>query len=104
MEIRPTDTSASEILDGYTVERSELAMKIQSLHIFFSLLIPDLSHEEKQLLDEALVITYAEKGLRTIIKVWKIQTSRGNTKICRFWVICMRFCSEKGSAGEWLIF
>lgn len=63
MEIRPTDTSASEILDGYTVERSELAMKIQSLHIFFSLLIPDLSHEEKQLLDEALVITYAEKGI-----------------------------------------
>ena len=61
MEIRPTDRTASEILDGYTVERSELAMKIQSLHIFFSLLIPDLSHEEKQLLDEALVITYAEK-------------------------------------------
>lgn len=63
MEIRPTDRTASEILDGYTVERSELAMKIQSLHIFFSLLIPDLSHEEKQLLDEALVITYAEKGI-----------------------------------------
>lgn len=63
MEIRPSDTTASEILDGYTVERSELAMKIQSLHIFFSLLIPDLSHEEKQLLDEALVITYAEKGI-----------------------------------------
>lgn len=52
MEIRPTDRTASEILDGYTVGRSELAMKIQSLHIFFSLLIPDLSHEEKQLLDE----------------------------------------------------
>ena len=63
MEIRPTDRTASEILDGYTVGRSELAMKIQSLHIFFSLLIPDLSHEEKQLLDEALVITYAEKGI-----------------------------------------
>lgn len=63
MEIRPTDRTTSEILDGYTVERSELAMKIQSLHIFFSLLIPDLSHEEKQLLDEALVITYAEKGI-----------------------------------------
>lgn len=61
MEIRPTDRTASEILDGYTVERSELAMKIQSLHIFFSLLIPDLSHEEKQLLDEALVITYADR-------------------------------------------
>ncbi len=63
MEIRPADTSASELLDGYTVERSELALKIQSLHIFFSLLIPDLSHEEKQLLDEALVLTYMEKGI-----------------------------------------
>lgn len=30
---------------------------------FFSLLIPDLSHEEKQLLDEALVLTYGEKGI-----------------------------------------
>ena len=63
MEIRPADTSASDLLDGYTVERSELALKIQSLHIFFSLLIPDLSHEEKQLLDEALVLTYGEKGI-----------------------------------------
>ncbi len=63
MEIRPADTSASELLDGYMVERSELALKIQSLHIFFSLLIPDLSHEEKQLLDEALVLTYMEKGI-----------------------------------------
>ncbi len=63
MEIRPADTSASDLLDGYTVERSELAFKIQSLHIFFSLLIPDLSHEEKQLLDEALVLAYGEKGI-----------------------------------------
>lgn len=63
MEIRPTDNATSDILDGYVVERSELATKIQSLHIFFSLLIPDMSHEEKQLLDEALVITYQEKGI-----------------------------------------
>lgn len=63
MEIRPTDTATSDILDGYMTERSELAIKIQSLHIFFSLLIPDMTHEEKQLLDEALVITYQEKGI-----------------------------------------
>ena len=37
--------------------------KIQRLHIFFSLLIPDMSHEEKQLLDEALIKTYARKGI-----------------------------------------
>ena len=63
MEIRPADTATSDILDGYMAERSELALKIQSLHIFFSLLIPDMTHEEKQLLDEALVITYQEKGI-----------------------------------------
>lgn len=63
MEIRPSDTTTSEILDGYMAERSELAMKIQSLHIFFSLLIPDMTHEEKQLLDESLVITYKEKKI-----------------------------------------
>ena len=51
MEIRPADNSANDILDGRTGERSELAIKIQSLHIFFSLLIPDMSYEEKQLLD-----------------------------------------------------
>lgn len=35
----------------------------QRLHVFFSLLIPDMSHEEKQLLDEALIKTYARKGI-----------------------------------------
>lgn len=63
MEIRPADTKASDLLDGYMTERSELAAKIQSLHIFFSLLIPDMSHEEKQLLDEAMVRCYQEKGI-----------------------------------------
>jgi hypothetical protein len=52
-----------ELLDGPSIERSELAAKIQRLHIFFSLLIPDMSHEEKQLLDDALIKTYALKGI-----------------------------------------
>lgn len=55
MEIRPADMETRDLLDGYTSERSELASKIQSLHIFFSLLIPDMSHEEKQLLDALIV-------------------------------------------------
>ena len=63
MEIRKTDKSADEIIDGGHIEKSELAKKIQSLHIFFSLLISDMTHEEKQLLDEALVKTYALKGI-----------------------------------------
>lgn len=63
MEIRQSDKATSELLDGYVSERSELAVKIQSLHIFFSLLVPDMTHEEKQLLDEAMVICYQEKGI-----------------------------------------
>ena len=31
--------------------------------IFFSLLIPDMSNEEEQMLDEALVKTYAKFGI-----------------------------------------
>ena len=64
MEIRKTDQKANICLDGdQRAERSELAAKIQRLHIFFSLLIPDMSHEERQLLDEALIKTYALKGI-----------------------------------------
>lgn len=63
MEIRKTDKSVDELLDGAPIEKSELAAKIQQLHIFFSLLIPDMSHEERQLLDEALVKTYNQKGI-----------------------------------------
>lgn len=63
MEIRKLDHTITELLDGPTENRSELAAKIQQLHIFFSLLIPDMSHEERQLLDEAMVRTYAEKGI-----------------------------------------
>lgn len=63
MEIRKIDRSVSVLLDGETVQRSELAMKIQSLHIFFSLLIPDMTYEERQLLDDALVKIYAKKGI-----------------------------------------
>lgn len=62
MEIRQADNAASELLDGY-VQRSELASKIQRLHVFFSLLIPDMNHEERQLLDEALIQVYAQKGI-----------------------------------------
>ena len=63
MEIRRRNRETNDILDGDVMERSELAAKIQDLHIFFSLLIPDMNHEEKQLLDEALVTTYMEKGI-----------------------------------------
>ena len=63
MEIRKVDKSVDELLDGPGVEKSLLAAKIQRLHIFFSLLIPDMSHEERQLLDDALIRTYANLGI-----------------------------------------
>ena len=63
MEIRKTDKATNELLDGPIVDKSELAAKIQRLHIFFSLLIPDMNHEEKQLLDEVLIQTYNGKGI-----------------------------------------
>lgn len=63
LEIRKQDHRANELIDGVVNDNSILAKKIQQLHIFFSLLIPDITHEEKQLLDEALIRTYAEKGI-----------------------------------------
>ena len=63
MEIRKVDKSVDELLDGPGVEKSLLAAKIQRLHIFFSLLIPDMTHEERQLLDDAMIRTYALKGI-----------------------------------------
>lgn len=63
LEIRKVDKSVETMLDGPGIERSELAAKIQRLHIFFALLIPDMSYEEKQLLDDALIRTYARKGI-----------------------------------------
>lgn len=40
-EIRKQDLSANQLIDGVISENSILAKKIQQLHIFFSLLIPD---------------------------------------------------------------
>lgn len=63
LAIRKVDRSVDEMLDGPGVEKSLLAAKIQRLHIFFSLLIPDMNHEERQLLDDALIRTYAQLGI-----------------------------------------
>ena len=63
MEIRRVDQTANAIIDGVINENSILARKIQQLHIFFGLLIPDMTHEERQLLDETLIRTYALKGI-----------------------------------------
>lgn len=65
MAIRPTDNSFDKMLEGEDVvgEDSALAKKIEQLHIFMRLLIPDMTNEEDQLLDEAFVDVYATKGI-----------------------------------------
>jgi hypothetical protein len=65
MEIRRTVSPEMELIDeiAYKDADSLLANKIQQLMIFFSLLIPDMSNEEEQMLDEALVKTYADFGI-----------------------------------------
>ncbi len=65
MEIRHTLSPVKELIDeaDYAEVDSMLALKIQQLMIFFSLLIPDMTNEEEQLLDEALVKTYGDFGI-----------------------------------------
>lgn len=65
MEIRHTISPVKELIDeaDFVELDSMLALKIQQLMTFFSLLIPDMSNEEEQLLDEALVKTYGAFGI-----------------------------------------
>lgn len=65
MEIRHTISPEMELIDevDYNDMDSMLARKIQQLMIFFSLLIPDMTNEEEQMLDEALIKTYYDFGI-----------------------------------------
>ena len=63
MEIRKCLSVATELLDGGSDGESALAKKIQQLHVFFLLLIPDITYEERQVLDETLIRTYADYGI-----------------------------------------
>ena len=65
MEIRPTLSPEMELIDeaDYMEDESLLMQKIQQLMLFFSLLVPDMTNEEEQILDDALIKTYAEFGI-----------------------------------------
>ena len=65
MEIRHTISPEMELIDelDYSEMDSLLAQKIQQLMIFFTLLIPDMTNEEEQMLDEALILTYGKFGI-----------------------------------------
>ena len=64
LEIRKTtlDTD-NEISELESRDDSILADKIQKLHIFFALLKPDITHEERNFLDVALVECYKRFGI-----------------------------------------
>ena len=65
MEIRHTISPEMELIDelDYSEMDSLLAQKIQQLMIFFSLLIPDMTNEEEQMLDEALFRSFGKFGI-----------------------------------------
>ena len=66
MEIFPMDFEArrrAALINGEHEDSSFLSEKITALKDWFSLLITDMSIEEKQLLDKALVLTYAKFGI-----------------------------------------
>lgn len=64
MEIRKYDTSKMEKIHGDDYASSSvLAAKLTQLHTFFSLILPNMTHEQKQILDEAMLATYAAFGI-----------------------------------------
>lgn len=64
MEIRKRDDAAEQALTaGSEMQNSYLMQKVQQLHTFFSLLIPDITPEERQILDESLLETYDRFGI-----------------------------------------
>lgn len=65
MEIRRTITPEMQLIDEVDYRESEslLARKIQQLMVFFTLLMPDMSYEEEEILDEVLIQTYNDFGI-----------------------------------------
>ncbi len=63
MEIRPQDSANQKLIDGDDVEMSRLADKVTQVGLFVKLLVPDMTMEERQLLDDAITRTYAKKGI-----------------------------------------
>lgn len=65
MDIRPVNDASDIAIEGQEGAFSDslLAKKVQDLKIFFTLLIPEMSNVQEQLLDDALIKTYAKKGI-----------------------------------------
>lgn len=63
MEIRKTSLSTDYEIKADTRNDSILAEKLQNLMIFFSLIKPDITQDELNLLDSAVIRTYAGFGI-----------------------------------------
>jgi len=65
MQIRRTVSPEMNLIDEIDYQSSDslMARKIQQLMIFFTLLVPDMTNEEEQMLDETLIKTYADFGI-----------------------------------------
>lgn len=64
MEIRNIDRTVEMLISGDEIGKDPLLMKkIDQLNVFFDLLIPDMSYEERQIMDEGLMVTYQKKGI-----------------------------------------
>ena len=74
-----------ELLDGPGgVDKSLLAAKIQRLHIFFSLLIPDMNHEERAVwfvtnspLYNGQEVTGCRQPYPSVQSTWRIDMADG---------------------------
>lgn len=62
-EIRQKNTDVNELLDGGSIYRSFLAEKIESLHIWLSLRIRDVTELESEAFDAACLQAYKDKGI-----------------------------------------
>jgi type IV secretory pathway VirB4 component len=56
MDIRPSSGEGNK-------DESLLAAKLQKLQIFFSLMFPEITHKERQMLDEKFLRVYAKRGI-----------------------------------------
>lgn len=63
MEIRRPKDETKKLLYGDDVEESLLSQKVQAIKTFFSLHAEDITLEEMQLLDAAVMDTYRRKGI-----------------------------------------
>ena len=64
MDIRPNNSEAARLLQGEAADNTVLVSEKSSAIItFISLLIPDLSNEEEQIIDTCIMRTYAEYGI-----------------------------------------